>query len=182
MHFLNKTEEQKRLLRHWFAIYTRPKFEKKIDSELKKKGISSYLPLHTVCKVWSDRIKKIQEPLFPSYVFVYGNSVERYRALQTTGAVRMVSFNGQPVRIPSEQIDGIKKVLEHGYNPEPFQYFAVGDEVEVLYGPLKGLRGLFVEDRGKGRLAISIHGIQQSFAIEVERNKVKRISSVSLAV
>ncbi len=182
MYYLNKMNIQKKSKRHWYAIYTRPKFEKKIDSELKLKGLSAYLPLHTVHRVWSDRIKKIQEPLFPSYIFVYANLSERFLALQTSGVVRMVSFNGQPVQIPSEQIDDIKKILEHGISPEPHEYFSLGDEVEVLYGPLRGLRGLFVEERGKERLAISVHAIQQSFAIEIEGTSIKKVKTVDLAV
>lgn len=182
MYYLNKVDDQKKLKRHWYAIYTRPKFEKKVDSELKIKGLSTYLPLHTVHRIWSDRIKKIEAPLFPSYIFVCANASERFRALQTAGVVRVVSFNGKPVQIPSEQIDKIKKVLDHGFNPEPYEYFSFGDEVEVLYGPLMGLRGLFVEERGKERLAISIHAIQQSFAIEIERTNIKKVKAVSLAI
>lgn len=182
MYYLNKMDDQKKLERYWYAIYTRPKFEKKVDSELQIKGLSTYLPLHTVHRVWSDRIKKIQAPLFPSYIFVNVNLSERLQALQTSGVIRVVSFNGQPVQIPSEQIDQIKKVLDHGFNPEPHEYFSFGDEVEVLCGPLMGLRGLFIEERGKERLAISIHAIQQSFAIEIERTNIKKVRTVSLTI
>jgi|SRR3990172_13310508 len=161
-------------VRFWYAIYTKPRFEKKVDSELAKKGLHSYLPLQTVNRVWSDRIKKVQEPLFPSYVFVYADSSERYSAIQTYGALKMVCFNGAPVRIPSEQIESVKRMLMYGYHPEPCQYFNFGDAVEVLYGPLGGLRGYFVERRGKDRFIISIHAIQQSLAIEIERNNVKK--------
>ncbi len=161
--------------RHWYAIYTRPRFEKKIHADLQNKDLHSFLPLHTVTRVWSDRIKKIEEPLFPSYIFVHADRRERYFALQSNGVVRMVGFNGQPVRIPDGEMDNIHKVLKYGYNPEPHRYLKYGDEVEIVSGPLQGLRGFFQEERGQSRLAVSVHAIQQSMAIEVERGLVKKI-------
>ncbi len=164
--------------RCWYAIYTKPRFEKMVDYGLNKKGLISYLPIHTVKRVWSDRIKKVLVPLFPSYVFVYANPMERYRAIQTHGALKVISFNGQPIRIPAGQIENVKKMLMFECSPEPFQYFNFGDEVEVLYGPLKGVKGYFIEHRGKQRLIVSIHDIQQSLAIEMERNNVKKANGL----
>lgn len=163
--------------RHWYAIYTRPRFEKKINADLQRRNLHSFLPLHIVNRVWSDRIKKIEEPLFPSYLFVHADARERYLSLQSDGIVRMVSFNGEPVRIPTQQIYAIHQILEHGYHPEPHQYLKVGDEVEIISGPLQGLRGFFVEERGNDRLAISVHAIQQSLAIQVERGQVRKVAS-----
>ncbi|MFQ5648569.1 MAG: UpxY family transcription antiterminator [bacterium] len=162
--------------RHWYAIYTRPRFEKKIDAELKRKNLHSFLPLHCVTRVWSDRIKKIQEPLFPSYLFVHANSRERYSALQSTGVVRVVSFNGQPVRIPDDQIEGIYKIIKFGYNPEPYQYLNYGDEVEIVSGPLRGLRGYYIEERGHDTLAVSVHAIQQSLTIQLGRGLIRKVA------
>lgn len=161
--------------RYWYALYTRPRFEKRVDAELKQKGLESFLPLHSVIRFWSDRKKRIEEPLFPSYVFVHANLKERYFSLQTRGVVRMVSFNGGPTRIPEEQIQSIYRILTHGYDPEPYQYLNYGDEVEVVTGPVRGIRGIFLEERGRNRLVISVDAIQQSVAIEVERGQVRRI-------
>ncbi|NIR73133.1 UpxY family transcription antiterminator [candidate division KSB1 bacterium] len=163
--------------RHWYALYTRPRFEKKVDEELKQKGLESLLPLRSVIRFWSDRKKKIAEPLFPSYVFVHANSKERYQSTQTDGVVRMVSFSGQPARIPEEQIQSIRRILEHGYDPEPHQYLNAGDEVEVTVGPLQGTKGYLLEQRGSSRLVISIDAIRQSVAIEVERGQIRKIGS-----
>ena len=64
--------------RYWYAIYTRSRFEKKIAADLTSKGLESFLPLHEVIRFWSDRKKKVEMPLFPSYVFVHANTKERY--------------------------------------------------------------------------------------------------------
>ncbi|MFQ5771019.1 MAG: UpxY family transcription antiterminator [bacterium] len=166
---LNKTE------RFWYALYTRPRFEKIVDGSLKQKGLESFLPLYAVTRYWSDRKKVIAEPLFPSYIFVHANAKERYFSLQTRGVVRMVSFNGQPTSIPDEQIERIHQILNCGYNPEPHQFLNFGDEVEIVTGALQGLHGFYIEKRGKCRIVISVHAIQQSIAIEVERGQVRRV-------
>ncbi len=162
--------------RFWYAMYTRPRFEKKVDCELKRKRLHSFLPLQQQTRVWSDRLKTIEAPLFPSYIFVHANRRERYDALQTTGVIRVVGFNGQAVRIPEAEIDAIRVILEHGYCPEPYQYLRFGDEVEIVTGALKGLRGFYREQRGQDRMAISIHAIQQSVAVHVDRDAVRKVA------
>jgi len=165
--------------RHWYAIYTRPNFEKRIHAELTERGLISFLPLRSTIRLWSDRKKRIEAPLFPSYLFVHANLKERYESLQTRGAVRMVSFNGEPARIPEYQIESIRRILEHGYDPEPFQYLSAGDEVEIVAGPLLGVRGYCVEARGRHQLVISLAAIRQSVAVTVERGQVKKVRSAT---
>lgn len=165
--------------RYWYALYTRARFEKMVAAELKQKGYESFLPLHSVVRYWSDRLKTLQEPLFPSYVFVHANEKERYYSLQSRGVIRMVSFNSRPARIPDEQIQAISRILCQGYNPQPHHYLNVGDEVEVISGPLTGIRGFFVEERSQQRLIISVHAIRQSLAIELQRNQVRKVRPVS---
>lgn len=163
--------------RDWYALYTRPRFEKKVNGQLEQKGLESLLPLRQVLRIWSDRKKKIEEPMFPSYVFIHGDAKERYMALQTDGVMRIVSFQGQPARIPEGQIKSISLVLEHGYDPEPHSYLHVGEEVEIVAGPLIGLRGFYIEDRGSHRLVISLAAIRQSVAIEVDRGLVRPVTT-----
>ena len=163
--------------RFWYALYTRPRFEKKVDFILKQKGLHSFLPVRNVIRYWSNGKKRIVEPLFPSYVFVHANLKERYFALQSYGVARFVSFNGQPARIPEEQIQDISRILQCGYDPEPFSDLISGDEVEIVSGSLRGLRGVYVEDRGKRRLVLSVDFIQQAIAITVERGQIRRIKA-----
>jgi len=163
----------KRTESHWYALYTRPRVEKRVASILEEKEIRAFLPTRSVMRQWSDRKKVAEEPLFPSYVFVFADLAERYRSLQSTGVVRMVQFNGKPARIPDEQIETIYRILNGGYYPEPHQYLREGDEVEIVAGPLTGIKGYFLEGRGNKRLIISVHTLQQSFAIELRRGQIK---------
>ena len=48
----------------WYAVYTRPKWEKKVAELLSRKRIENYCPLNKSIKQWSDRKKTIFEPLF----------------------------------------------------------------------------------------------------------------------
>ncbi|MFQ5823650.1 MAG: UpxY family transcription antiterminator [bacterium] len=176
MNITEKSIDSTKLERSWYALYTRPRFEKKVDVELKLKGLESFLPLHSVVRIWSDRKKKIEAPLFPSYVFVHANLKERYLSLQTPGVVRMVSFNGGPARIPAFQIESVRRILQTDYAPQPYPYLSKGYKVEIISGPLKGSTGYIIECRGKNRLVISIDTIRQSLAIEIDSNYLKRIS------
>ena len=160
---------------HWYAIYTRPRFEKKVDAQLKERGFESYLPLKTVVHQWSDRRKKVQEPLFRGYVFVHTTPMERPRSLQIIGAVRMISFGGRPSIIPDEQIEAVRRILSEGLKVETIDYIQAGDLVEVVQGPLMGLKGVLLEKRQKGRFVISIDSIRQSISVEIDVRDVRKI-------
>lgn len=161
--------------RHWYALYTRPRFEKKIDSELRRMGLESYLPLRKVLRQWSDRKKWIEEPLFTCYVFVHVTPSERLLSLRPNGVLRMVSTAGKPSRIPEWQIEAVRRMLAEGFDPEPVEYIDVGEEVVITAGKLEGLRGYLREHRGSERLVITLHAIRQSVAVEVDRRFVKKV-------
>lgn len=161
---------------YWYALYTRPRSEKKVDSELNKLGLNTFLPLKTITKLWSDRKKVIKEPLFPSYVFVCANLKERLMALQPGGVVRMVSFNGQPSRIPEDQINAVRRIIESGCMPVLHPYLAKGDKVQIVSGPLTGLQGFVVEHRGTSHIIMSIDCIRQSVSVRIDASSLKLIS------
>ncbi len=161
--------------RNWYTIYTRPRSEKKVESQITQLQIKAYLPIRTVIREWSDRRKKINEPLFPSYVFVYANAKERFLSLKSRGVVRMVSFNGQPARIPETQIEAVRRILECGYATEDYPFLSKGDAVEIISGPLTGLKGFVTEERGKKHFIVSVEGIYKSLSINIDARILKRI-------
>lgn len=173
------TNSDNKATRCWYALYTRPRFEKKVDKELQDLSIESFLPLKKVVKFWSDRKKMIDEPLFPSYVFVHADSKERHRAFQPQGVVRMVSFNGQPARIPEEQINAVRRILEAGYLPIVDNNLSKGDKVEIIAGPLTGLQGHVSENRGNNHFIIFIDGICQTVAVKIEASYLKLIEKTN---
>jgi transcription antitermination factor NusG len=147
-----------------------------VDSELREKGLTSYLPLQTVMRRWSDRWKKIQEPLFRCYVFVRIPLKDRIRAVQTTGVVRMVCFNGTPSPIPDAEMNAVRRILDHDLPFEPAQFLAVGQTVEVIRGALEGIRGKLIQRRGQRRLLVGIEKIGQGISVEIAEMDVRLIA------
>jgi len=159
----------------WHALYTRARFEKKVDFLLKQKGLESYLPLQNVVRQWSDRKKTVEMPLFSCYVFVHIPQRQHELAVQTYGVVRMVGFNGRPSVILDEEIEAIRRVLKEVPVVEPVAYLRSGRRVEIVRGPLMGLRGRLVEMRGSHRFIIAIEEIQQALSIEIDISDVRPV-------
>lgn len=159
---------------NWYALYTRHRFEKRVAARLDEKGIENFLPLQTVVRQWSDRRKKVEQPLFNCYVFVRIHLQKRLSALDTGGVVRMVTFAGAPSPIRDEEIEAVRRILsgEVEYESTPAYEFDSGQKVEVVRGPLRGIRGRFVEHRGRRKLLVNIDQISQGICIEVDESDV----------
>jgi transcription antitermination factor NusG len=157
--------------RKWYAIYTKPRWEKKLAGNYAERGIEYYLPMVKTLKLWSDRKKWVQEPLFKSYIFVHVSRQEYIPALQAPGAVCYISFEGKAVSIPDVQIEAIRIFIESGEDPAmDSPEINPGDRIRVVRGPLKGLEGTLVEVQKKHRVRISIDGIQQSLHIRIPKS------------
>jgi transcription antitermination factor NusG len=97
--------------KHWYAIYTKPRWEKKVHARLLERGIESYCPLNKVRKQWSDRVKLVEEPLFKSYVFVHISPDEESRVRMVEGVLNFVYWQGKPARIRESEMDNIQRFL-----------------------------------------------------------------------
>lgn len=160
---------------HWYALKTRYRHEKKVNERLQRKGVTSYLPLYSTNDNWNNRKKKVTEPLFSCYVFVKIPLKERLPVLQTEGAIRLVSFNNVPAPIPENQIDAIRQILQENMSFQKENYLALGKRVEVIHGPLKGIKGIVQKIKDQSRLVISIDFFQQSFSVNIDAEEIKLI-------
>ncbi|MFL5809006.1 MAG: UpxY family transcription antiterminator [Flavisolibacter sp.] len=134
----------------WYAIYTRPRWEKKVNGLLLQKNIESYCPLNKVRRKWSDRIKTIEEPLFKSYVFVKIADDERTSVRMTNGVVNFVYWNGKPAIIKEKEIQTIKRFLDEYENVEVVKIeFEPDDRVRVIAGPMMDHEGKIIEVKNK---------------------------------
>jgi len=162
---------------HWYALTTRYHHETKVNDRLQRKGVTCYLPLYSTYHDWSDRKKKISEPLFSCYVFVNMALKERIPILQTEGVIRLVSFNHVPVPIPEKQINSIRQLLEKTVSIEKVDYWVVGQEVQVIDGPLKGVQGVIQKIKDQStKLVIVIEALCQAVAVEIDASLVRPIS------
>lgn len=161
---------------NWYALYTKPRYEKKVDFLLRGKNVESYLPLRKMLKQWSDRKKWVEEPLFRSYVFIHVNPKDQHRALYTDGVLKLVSFGNGPTRIREEEIDAVKRILSEDIPVEVCCPVSIGDMVEIARGPLMGIQGRLEEIRGSKRLVIAIDSIKQALRFSVDLADIKVVS------
>lgn len=166
------TETQKTLYRriyHWHALYTRPRWEKKVRDLLLDQGVEHYLPLVTTVKQWSDRKKKVEEPLIKSYIFVRVSEKEYYDVLNTDGAVKYIAFEGKAAPIPEWQIDAIRKTID---NMLPYELsgerLEPGQHVKIKEGNLKGMEGEILQIKGKTKFIIRIDSVGYNLIVEMD--------------
>ena len=131
--------------KNWYVLYTSPRFEKRVRERLERNGVECYLPLHRCPRVWSDRVKLVDVPLFNSYIFVRCKAHEIYSMISINGVVRVVFYNGLPAIIRQEEIDAIKQFLEEAKE----KVLCTGDEVEILTGSMKHRFGKIVKIKKK---------------------------------
>ncbi len=162
-------------MENWYAIYTRPRHEKKVFDALTEKNITAFLPLITRVRQWKDRKKKVEVPLFSSYLFVRIDYKYRLDVLQTKGVVKIVNFNGQPAVVPDWQIESLKRMLEHPEKIQLENYVKLGEIVEIQEGPFKGMKGMIKMIKNQTRLVVSIEGIMQAVSVEIDRDFVKKV-------
>ena len=166
--------------RTWHALYVRSRSEKKVLSQLEERGMEAYLPLVTKVKQWSDRRKKIEEPLFKSYVFVRSNAKEYLPILNVYGVMRFVMFEKEAVVVPDNQIVAIKRFVEdyeHGeeYKMQNKEELKVGQKVRIINGPMKDLVGTLETICNKRHLIVYINVVGQYIPVHLSRAKVEPV-------
>ena len=159
----------------WLAIYTRSKFEKKIAAALSEKGIDHYLPLKVEKRKWSDRIKKIEEPLLKGYLFVRVSNKEYFNVLNTPGAVCYITFDGKATPIPDKQINDLKIFMDTINEKIDItqENLEKGKKVIVVSGPLKGVTGELVEFRGKKRIALRFEKLGYCIMTDIPQKDIE---------
>ena len=136
---------------NWIVLYTRSRWEKKVDQLLKEKNITSYCPLVKTSKQWADRSKTVEVPLFNSYLFVRASFTDLEKITQTSGVVTYVTFCGKPAIVRDTEIENIRDIVKNYSDIEaiPLSNLQIGDEAMIVSGPLYNQRGEIQEVNGK---------------------------------
>ena len=161
--------------KRWYAVYTKSRFEKRVADELRKKEVEYYLPLQKSLRQWSDRKKYVDEPLFKSYVFVRVSNQDYLEVLKTTGVVCYVTIGREKIPIPDCQIEAVRTYLGEQTIDKALNYFEVGNEVEIAYGSLRGLRGELIDAKDSRKLIIQIDAINQNITITLPAHLLKKV-------
>lgn len=161
--------------KRWLAVYTRPKWEKKVAKMLGNKNIENYCPLNKVVRKWADRKKVVFEPLITSYVFVHATETEYVSIKETDGVVSMVHWLGKPAVIRDTEIESLKQFLAD-YSDVSLEkiHVNVNDEVKIIYGPLNTREGKVVEVQ-TNYVKIILPSLGYSLYAQVHKSHIEKI-------
>ena len=152
----------------WFALQVRSQREASVADHLAGNGYELLLPLYKLRKRWSDRIREIDAPLFPGYLFCRLNPHDRLPILKTPGVLQIVGFKDGPSPIDEQEICAVRNLVASGAPSQPWPFLQIGDKVRIESGPLCGLVGILIQFRGKHRLIVSVTLLQRAVAAEVD--------------
>jgi transcriptional antiterminator NusG len=154
----------------WYAVHTRARHEKVVAQRLQDGGITTFLPIVTEVRRWSDRKKSVDLPLFGCYVFVrlVPTSEDRLRVLRIDSVLNFVGVRGQGIPIPDPQIDAVRMLLDERLPWSTHPFLKIGQRVRIRSGALNGLEGILVSRNGDSTLVLSVDAIQRSLAVRIE--------------
>jgi transcription antitermination factor NusG len=159
----------------WYAVYTRPRWEKKVASLLLEAGIENYCPINKVTRQWSDRKKVVLEPVFKGYVFVKVEEAKKWEVTNVSGILNYVYWLGKPAQIREEEIDMIKKFLNE-FNDVQVEAkgFVVNSEVRIKQGVLMNYHGIVVEVLGN-RAVVKIDSLDLQLSAHFDKKNLELI-------
>ncbi|WP_132052493.1 UpxY family transcription antiterminator [Pseudocnuella soli] len=156
----------------WLALYTKPRWEKKVAQLLTQKGVESYCPLNKVRRKWSDRVKLVEEPLFKSYVFVRITDEGRTEVRMTEGVINFVYWNGKPAIVKDKEIQTIQRFLDEHENVRLEQLeLQPGQQVRIIAGPLMDRDGKVLEVKNKVA-RVQIESLGYMLVADIDKNKL----------
>jgi transcription antitermination factor NusG len=160
------------MTRKWYAIYTRPRWEKKVNQLLLEKGVESYCPLNKIRRKWSDRLKIVEEPLFKSYVFVKVQDGERSAVRTTNGVINFVYWDKKPAVIKEKEINAIRRFLDEHENVHVHPIdLKLNQRVKVIAGSLMDQEGKVLDVRHKV-VKVAIDSLGYILIAYIDRTKL----------
>jgi transcriptional antiterminator RfaH len=152
----------------WFALQVRSRREALIATHLEERGYECFLPLYKSKRHWSDRVKEMEQPLFPGYLFCRLDLYNRGPLLMTPGVQKIVGVGRYPLPVEDCEMESIRQALSSGLPSQPWPYMQIGERVRVNYGSLSNLEGILVNFKGSNRVVLSVTLLQRSVAMEID--------------
>jgi transcription antitermination factor NusG len=166
----------------WFALRVRPKLEKTVAAQLSKLGFDQYVPLQKERRRWSDRVKVIDTPLFPGYIFCRFAYADRLRVLNSPGVESIVGFGKSDAPVEDSEIDAVRTLVASGRTLRHLPFLRIGQQVLIDGGPLAGVRGVVVRSENCWRVVVGVEALERSIAVEVDREVLQTWPSTSLEI
>jgi transcription antitermination factor NusG len=165
----------------WFALQVRTRWENSTALLLAGKGYQTLLPTYQVKRHSGRRVKQVEAPLFPGYVFCRFDAHKRLPIVATPGVIAVVGRGRLPVPVDDTEIAAIQTVVSSGFHVEPWPYLEVGQKVRIDGDALQGLEGILINFKGNDRIVVSVSLLRRSVALEIDRSCVQAVGSLRSA-
>jgi transcription elongation factor/antiterminator RfaH len=152
----------------WYALQVRSRKESYVAAQIQGQGFECLLPTYKSIRKWSDRLKELEQPLFPGYLFCRFDFQNRRPVITTPGVLQIVGFGRTAAPVADDEIEALKLAVSCETPKQPWPYLEIGQKVRVIYGNLTGLQGILVNVKGNHRVVLSVTLLQRSVALEVE--------------
>jgi len=159
----------------WFAVYTTPRHEKAVARQFEVRQIEAFLPLYRSVHRWKNGCRvNVEQPLFPSYVFVSLERSDYTRVLRTPGVLSLVGPGRDPTPLPSSEIESLRAGLSlRDFEPHP--YLVAGERVRIHSGALAGMEGVLVRKKKNLRVVLALDLIMQSVSVEIGIDEIEPV-------
>jgi transcription antitermination factor NusG len=165
----------------WYALQVRSRREMPISTQLKGQGYECFLPLYKSTRRWSDRVKEVNQPLFPGYLFCRFDLHNRGPLLMTPGVQQIVGVGRTPMPVQESEMESVRQALASGLPSQPWPYLELGQRVRVNHGSLRDLEGILINFKGSNRVVLSVSLLQRSVAMEIDLSWVTPVNEVRKA-
>jgi transcription antitermination factor NusG len=160
---------------NWFALHVKPRHERAVEEQLRARLLEGYSPYYLARRRWSDRVKAVEFPLFPRYVFCRFCFEDRLKVISLPSVVSIVGFGGSPCPIPDGDVEMVKSMVASGLPVMPWPSLRIGERVRVCHGPLSGLEGILTRQKAAYRVVVTVELLQRAVAVEVERDLIEPV-------
>ena len=159
----------------WYVIYTKSRCEKAVADKLSLSGIEVFCPLLKRKKLWSDRWKWVEEPLFRSYCFVNLDEKDRESVFSVQGVVRYVYHCGQPATIREKEMNLLKSwLLQYDHDSIEATNLNANDRIRIRSGALKDKEAEVLEHKGNYALLL-LEDLGLQVKVDLRKNILEKI-------
>jgi transcription antitermination factor NusG len=165
----------------WYALAVKPRYEFRVFQGLKALSeVESFLPSYKDKRIWSDRVKVLDAPLFPGYVFArFEYPARRVGVLRVAGVRSIIGFGHAPTPLSEEEISTIRTLVNSSFPVRPWPFLRTGQRVRIEHGPLNGVEGVILEQKDEWCMVVSVELLQRSISVVLDRSVLKRVSVVA---
>lgn len=163
----------------WYVVKTNVRAEKKVNERLVNTGFETYLPLQSTIKIWSDRKKKVSEPLIASTLFVYSTPGELQMIYPIQGVHSILMYLKKPAIVHNHEINNLRILLQQDvFNAlEQKLEFSKGETVQVTRGPFQGLIATAINTGQKFRVVVKLESLGTGFSVNIPKSYVRKIKA-----